>query len=247
MNCDITRRGLFQLAGAGALAASAGKLAFADYPHPSTASAGLNLPGTFDGEKYTLPDLPYPDDALDPAYQKKALRIHHDRHHAGYVKAANKTQAKLAQARQAGDFSAIKALSRDLAFALSGHVLHSLFWLSMKPGGSAMPESLAVAMKKSFGTIDSGKSQFAAASKAVEGSGWGVLAYEPLSRSLVISQLEKHQNLAIISSIPLLVCDVWEHAYYLQYRSDRPGWVKAFMSITNWEFAAKRYVLAKQI
>ncbi len=243
----ITRRGLFKLAGAGALAASGGKFAFADEATPAPTSSGLDLPGTFDGIKYTLPELPYSYNALEGQYQEQALRIHHDRHHSGYVKGANKTQAKLTQARKAGDYSAIKALSRDLAFNVSGHVLHSLFWLSMKPKGGEMPDSLAGAMTKSFGTVDAGKLQLAAASKAVEGSGWGILAYEPLSRSLVIGQVEKHQCLALLSSIPLLVCDVWEHAYYLQYRSNRANWVQAFMSIADWQFAAKRYASAKQL
>ena len=248
MGFDLTRRGFFKLAGSGALAVTAPKFAFADkITPPATASSGLDLPGTFDGTEYTLPELPYGDNALEPAYRKDALRIHHDRHHGGYVKGANKTQAQLAQARKAGDFSAIKALSRNLAFHVSGHVLHSLFWLSMKPNGSEIPESLSDAMRKNFGSVEAGKLQLAAASKAAEGSGWGILAFEPLSKSLVILQAEKHQNLAIWSSIPLLVCDVWEHAYYLQYRSKRADWVNAFMSIANWQFAAKRYVSAMQI
>ena len=153
-------------------------------------------------------------------------------------------RAKLAEARKTGDYSAIKALSRGLAFHASGHVLHSLFWRSMRPGGSEVPDGLAIAMTNSFGSVEAGKAQLAAAARAVEGSGWGVLAYERVSKSLVIVQVEKHQNFAIWGAIGLLVCDVWEHAYYLQYQNRRADWVKAFMTVANRPFAAGRYAAA---
>ena len=205
---------------------------------PDRIQAGL--PGTFADGKYTLPKLPYAYDALEPAYDARTVEIHHDKHHAGYVKGLNAALGKLADARQAGEFGQIKDLSRALAFHGSGHVLHSLFWHSMTPGGAKCPDNLAKAMAESFGSVQAGLDQFAAATKAVEASGWGVLAWEPLSDTLVVLQAEKHQDLAVWGVAPLLVCDVWEHAYYLKYQNNRGAWIKAFMSIANWPFAAQR-------
>jgi len=201
--------------------------------------------GGFAGGKYVLPDLPYPANALEPQYDERTLRIHHDKHHAGYVAGANATMQALANARSSGDYAWIKKLSRDLAFNASGHVLHTLFWRSMTPGGAKVPDELAQAMKTSFGSVKAGIDQFAAAAKAVEGSGWGILAYEPVSRGLVVLQAEKHQNLTFWGATPLLVCDVWEHAYYLKYQNRRADWVNAFLEIADWEFAAMRLMVAQ--
>ena len=193
--------------------------------------------GAFADGAYTLPDLPYSYDALAPLYEEQTLRIHHDRHHAGYVRGLNSTLEKLKAARSAGDYGSIKALSRDLAFHGSGHVLHSLFWHSMSPERPAVPDRLGEMLAQSFGSVDAAKGQFAAATKAVEGSGWGLLAYEPIADTLLVMQAEKHQNLTMWGVVPLLVCDVWEHAYYLQYASDRSTWVDNFMQMANWPFA----------
>ncbi len=198
------------------------------------------LAGAFKDGKYILPGLPYAYDALEPLYEGRTLKIHHTKHHLGYVNGLNGTLEKLETVRSSGDFSNIKALSRDLAFNGSGHVLHCLFWQSMRSGGSKVPSDLAAALKHSFGSVEAGQKQFAAAIKAVEGSGWGVLAYEPVAEKLLILQAEKHQNLTIWAVVPLLVCDVWEHAYYLQYANNRAGWVDNFMKLANWEFAAER-------
>jgi Fe-Mn family superoxide dismutase len=199
-----------------------------------------SLQGAYKNNSYTLPPLPYGYDALEPLYDEKTLRIHHDKHHAGYVKGLNSTLEKLEAARKAGDYSSIKALSRDLAFNGSGHVLHTLFWNSMNPAQPGVPNGLAEHLAKSFGSVEAAKSQFAAATKAVEGSGWGLLVYEPIADKLFILQAEKHQDLAIWGAVPLLVCDVWEHAYYLQYANDRGTWVDNFMKMANWPFAAAR-------
>jgi superoxide dismutase, Fe-Mn family len=202
------------------------------------------LDGTFADGKYVLPDLPYAYDALEPVLDEKTLRIHHDKHHAGYVNGLNATMAKMDDARKSGDYGAVKALSIDLAFNGSGHILHSLFWHSMKPKSSAVPAELEKAMSTSFGSVSACQAQFAAATKAVEGSGWGVLAFEPAAGRLLVLQAEKHQNLAIWGAVPLLVCDVWEHAYYLRYQNNRAGWVDAFMTIANWDLAAERLAWA---
>jgi Fe-Mn family superoxide dismutase len=203
------------------------------------------LEGTFKDTVYSLPDLPYAYEALEPVYDEKTLRIHHDKHHAGYVNGLNATLAKLEDARKGGDYAAVKALSGDLAFNGSGHILHSLFWHSVAPRGAAAPAELEKALAESFGSVKACQGQFAAATKAVEGSGWGVLAYEPAGRKLVILQAEKHQNLTVWGVVPLLVCDVWEHAYYLKYQNNRAAWVDAFMTIANWQFAADRLAYAR--
>lgn len=205
------------------------------------------LPGAFADGKYTLPPLPYALDALEPAYDKRTVEIHHDKHHAGYVKGLNATLGKLEEARKAGKFEDVKALSRDLAFNGSGHVLHSIFWHSMTPGGGKCEGGLDKAMAESFGTAQAGMDQFASATGAVEGSGWGVLAWEPIADKLLVLQAEKHQNLTVWGVVPLLVCDVWEHAYYLKYANMRGDWVKAFMTIANWPFAAARLAAARKM
>jgi Fe-Mn family superoxide dismutase len=186
---------------------------------------------------YTLPDLPYSYDALEPVLSKEILTIHHDKHHNGYVKGANSVLEKLKTAR-ASDFQDvdIRALKRDLAFNVSGNVLHSLYWQNMSPDGGGTPGgSLADLLDASFGGYNAFKSQLSLAAKKVEGSGWGLLVYEPISNSLLILQIQNHQNLAIHGSVPLLTVDVWEHAYYLQYKNDRGSYVDQWWNKVNWD------------
>jgi len=235
----LSRREAIKLVGAGAAVIAAQNFAC------SAADEPAGRAGAIRGGRYELPPLPYAYDALEPLYQQEALKIHHTKHHAGYVAGLNATLDKLAEARKAGSYAAIKGLSRDLAFHGSGHVLHTLLWHSMTPKGSRMPEALAAAVAENFGSTEAMLEQFAAASKSVEGSGWAVLAYEPLAGKLLILQAEKHQNLAIWGAAPLLVCDVWEHAYYLQYANNRGAWVEAFMKLANWAFAARKYEQAR--
>jgi Fe-Mn family superoxide dismutase len=211
---------------------------------PAPAGRGA-FEGVYDKGEYRLPPLPYADNALEPFYDEKTLRIHHDRHHAAYVKGLNETLQKLEAARKANDYSSIQSLCGQLAFQGSGHVLHTLFWHSMSPGAPQVPPGLATAMTRSFGSVQNAQSQFAAATKAVEGSGWGMLVYEPMADRLLILQCEKHQNLAIWNTVPLLVCDVWEHAYYLQYQNNRSNWVDNFMRLANWPSAAARLEQAR--
>ena len=205
--------------------------------------------GAFENGKYQLPALPYAYNALEPFYDEQTLTLHHDKHHAAYVAGANTALEKLEAARKNNDFAAVKAASKDLAFNGSGHVLHTIFWHSLKPGGNngQMPDGLKDAFKDSFGTVEAGLAHFAAATKVVEASGWGVLAFEPVSQKLLVLQCEMHQNLTVWGVVPLLVCDVWEHAYYLKYQNARPNWVDAFMKIANWDMAAARLAAVKGI
>lgn len=245
----LRRREVFKLAGAAAVAAATRIALAADatsMASPKAAGGDPGLAGAWAGGQYTLPELPYPADALAPLYEERTLRLHHDKHHAGYVKGLNAALGKLAAARSAGEFSEVKALSRDLAFHAGGHVLHCLFWHSMTPGGSPPDEALAAALADSFGSVEAFLAHFAAATKAVEASGWGVLACEPLAGRLLVTQCEKHQDLVVWGAVPLLVCDVWEHAYYLQYANDRAAWVDAFLKLANWSFAARRLAAARK-
>jgi Fe-Mn family superoxide dismutase len=197
---------------------------------------------TNESGEYTLPPLPYAYDALEPHIDEQTMRLHHDKHHLGYVNGLNSTLKQLAAARENGELSLVQHLSGKAAFHGSGHILHTIFWQNMSPDGGGEPKGkLAAAIKKDFGGFESMKQHFISAAGSVEGSGWGILAYEPLGNHLVILQAEKHQNLTQWGVTPLLVLDVWEHAYYLKYQNRRGDYVKAFFNIINWKDVSERY------
>jgi len=191
-----------------------------------------------------LPPLPYPYDALEPWYDRETVTLHHDKHHAGYVAGLNNALAKLEEARTAGDFTAVKALSKEVAFHGSGHVLHTLFWENMKPDGGGKPlGEIAIQIDKDFGSVEAFRGQFLAATNTVEGSGWGILGWNLELGQLMVIQCEIHQNLSVHGIVPLLVCDVWEHAYYLKYQNRRPEWTEAFFDhLVNWDNVNQRYL-----
>ena len=191
---------------------------------------------------YTLPELPYDHAALEPHYSAKVLELHHGKHHAGYVSGANTTLDKLAEARSKGDFAAINQLQKNLAFHLSGHVLHSLLWKNMSPKGGGQPDGeLGAAVREFFGSFDGFRSQLTEAATNIQGSGWGALAWEPLGKRLVVEQVYDHQGNIGSGTVPLLVLDMWEHAYYLQDLNVKGDWVKAFWKVVNWEDVAARF------
>jgi len=186
--------------------------------------------------------LPYPYDALEPYCDETTVRLHHEVHHKEYVDGLNRTERKLAKARDEGDFSLIKHWERELAFHGSGHLLHTLFWQNMRPGGGGSAQgSLAERLTKDFKSFENFKKQFTAAAVAVEGSGWTLLVWSPFFGELEILQAENHQNLTQWGVIPLLTVDVWEHAYYLKYQNKRADWVEAWWNLVNWEDVLKRY------
>jgi len=192
--------------------------------------------------KYTLPELPYDYAALEPHYSAKLVELHHDKHHAAYVTGANATQQKLAEAREKSDFAAINQLQKNLAFHLSGHILHSLMWKNLSPKGGGQPDGeLAAAISESFGSFDGLKNQLSEAANAVQGSGWSTLAWEPVGKSLVVEQVYDHQGNIGNGTVPLLVLDMWEHAYYLQYLNVKGDWVKAFWKLVNWPDVMTRF------
>lgn len=197
---------------------------------------------------YTLPELPYDCAALEPHYSARVLELHHDRHHAAYVKGANTTLEKLAEARAKGDFAAINQLQKNLAFHLSGHVLHSLFWKNLTPEGGGPPDGeLSAAIREFFGSFDGFKEQLTEAAMNIQGSGWGALAWEPLGKRLVVEQVYDHQGNIGSGTVPLLVLDMWEHAYYLQYQTSKGDWIKAFWKIVNWPDAAHRFAAVRTL
>ena len=187
-------------------------------------------------------DLPYPIDALEPYYSKETLLIHFDKLYTGYVDKTNQTEQKLRLARDNNDFSNIKCLEKELSFQGSGAILHQLFFENMGPAIPTSPNlELMEQIKKDFGSYEIFKKQMAEAAKVVEASGWCLLVWVPLFKKLEVLQCEKHQNLTLWGSKPLLVLDMWEHSYFLQYKSNREEYIKAFWNIVNWNEVNKRF------
>ncbi len=196
---------------------------------------------------YTLPELPYAYDALEPHLSAETLKLHHDKHHATYVKGANEAMDKMSQARAKGEFATINQLQKDLAFNLSGHFLHSLFWQNMSPDGGGKPSGdLARAIGTTFGGYAGFSSQFEAAAAKLQGSGWVSLAWEPLGKQLMVEQVLDHQENIGNGTLPILVMDMWEHSYYLQYQNRKADWVAAFWELVNWDDVAQRYAKVTQ-
>ena len=195
---------------------------------------------------YTLPDLTYDYGALEPAMSGEILELHHSKHHAAYVKGANDTLDQLAEVGPEASPTQTVGLEKTLAFNLSGHVLHSIFWKNLSPDGGDQPDGdLGDAVKEHFGSFDGFKKRLSTATASVQGSGWGVLAYEPLSERLIIEQLYDHHGNVGLGSTPLLVFDAWEHAYYLQYKNVRPDYVSKLWDLVNWADVAQRFANAK--
>jgi len=191
---------------------------------------------------HTLPNLPYPYNALEPFISEEIMRLHHDKHHQAYVDGLNKAELKLKKARETNDFTLIKHWSRELAFHGSGHYLHSIFWKNMSPHGGGSPQGpLKSEIEKYFGSFSAFKKQFSEAAKQVEGVGWAILVWSPQARHLEILQSERHMLLTQWDTIPLLVLDVWEHAYYLQYKNKRPEYVDNWWNIVNWHDVEMRF------
>lgn len=197
---------------------------------------------------HELPELPYDYNALEPHYDEQTVRLHHDVHHNGYVTGLNAAEEKLAAMLKEGDFTAAKPVCKELAFHGSGHILHSIFWANMKPGGGGHPNrTLSREIDNAFGSFDAFKGLFLAATNAVEGSGWGILAHCRETDTLHVLQAEKHENLTAWGVMPILVLDVWEHAYYLKYQNKRPDWTAVFMEhLVNWDNVAERLAAAKR-
>jgi len=201
---------------------------------------------------YSLPALPYDYSSLEPVISGEIIELHHDKHHAAYVKGANDTLEQLAEARDKDQWGSINGLEKNLAFHLSGHVLHSIYWQNMTGDGGGEPlekdgtGELADAIAEHFGGFDRFRAQLSKAAATTQGSGWGVLAWEPVSRRLIVEQVYDHQGNVGQGSVPLLVFDAWEHAFYLQYRNQKVDFVEAMWRVVNWQDVSKRYRAARE-
>jgi Fe-Mn family superoxide dismutase len=192
--------------------------------------------------QFELPPLGYAYDALEPAYSAELLELHYAAHHKAYVDGANQTLAALVEARSRRDFARINQLERDLAFHLSGHVMHSIFWRNLEPNGGAPPSGrLEACIDSSFGSLDSLRRQMAAAGTSLQGSGWVSLAWESTRGTLLVQQVYDHQDNTGSATLPLLVMDMWEHAYYLQYRNRKDRWISVFWDLINWGDVRRRF------
>ncbi|MBU8731439.1 MULTISPECIES: superoxide dismutase [Cytobacillus] len=198
--------------------------------------------------KHFLPPLPYDYSALEPHISGEIMRLHHDKHHQSYVDGLNKAEVMLQNARDNNDYSLVKHWSRELAFHGSGHYLHTIFWNNMSPEGGGKPSgALLKEINKYFGSFERFKNHFTEAAKQVEGVGWAILVWSPRARRLEILQSERHMLLTQWDTIPLLVLDVWEHAYYLQYKNNRGDYVKSWWNVVNWKDVEDRYLKASEL
>ena len=197
--------------------------------------------------KYTLPELPYAYDALEPHISAEIMELHHSKHHNTYVQGANAALEAMEKAREEGaNPDQIRALSKNLAFNLGGHTNHSIFWKNLSPNGGGEPTGeLAEAINRDFGSFEKFKDQFSSAALGLQGSGWAVLGYDHIGEQLVIQQLTDQQGQTSINLTPLLMLDMWEHAFYLQYKNVKADYVKAVWSVFNWEDVAERFAAAK--
>ncbi len=194
---------------------------------------------------YTLPDLSYDYGALDPHISGEIMELHHSKHHAAYVAGANLALEKMAGARESGDFGPIAGLERALAFNLGGHTNHSVFWTNMSPDGGDKPTGeLAAAIDDHFGSFDGFTAHFTNNAMTIMGSGWSILAWDTIGRKLVIVQLYDQQGNVPVGLIPLLMLDMWEHAFYLQYRNVKADYVKAWWNVVDWGNVEQRFATA---
>ena len=195
---------------------------------------------------YTLPDLDYDYGALAPHIAPEIMELHHSKHHAAYVKGINDALEQLAAAREKGDLGAVNKLSKDAAFHLGGHINHSVFWKNMSPDGGDRPDGeLASAIDEFFGGFEAFQKHFNAVANGIQGSGWSMLVWDTLGGRMNINQLFDQQGNLPAGQIPLLQLDMWEHAFYLQYKNVKADYVKAWWNVVNWEDVAQRYAAAK--
>jgi Fe-Mn family superoxide dismutase len=191
---------------------------------------------------YVLPELAYDYGALEPYISGHIMELHHDKHHRGYVEGANRTLEQLAEARTQGKFDNVAALEQVLAFDASGHLLHSLFWQNLAPRAGGEPTgALGTAVERDFGGFQAFKKQLSQTAATIMGSGWAALLWDTLSEQLMVVQLHDHQSRTIQGAVPLLVLDVWEHAYYLQYETAKAKYIEAVWNLWNWAAIEERY------
>ncbi|WP_430592969.1 superoxide dismutase [Humidisolicoccus flavus] len=195
---------------------------------------------------YSLPELPYDYAALEPHISAKIMELHHSKHHKAYVDGANTALDKLAESRETGDFTNIPKLEKDLAFHLGGHTNHTIFWNNLSGDGGGEPEGeLRAAIDEYFGSFSGFQGHFAATANSIQGSGWSVLGWDSLGQRLNIFQLFDQQANVPVGTTPILMLDMWEHAFYLDYLNVKADYVKAFWNLVNWQDAQARLDAAR--
>jgi len=193
-------------------------------------------------QKHTLPDLPYDYGDLEPFISADIMKLHHSKHHATYVNNLNVAEEKLAEAQAKGDVNTIVSLGAALKFNGGGHINHSIFWQNMSPDGGEPSGALLDAINKDFGSVDNMKAKLSATTVGIQGSGWGWLGFNKAANRLEITTCANQDPLmATTGLVPLFGIDVWEHAYYLQYKNVRPDYVNAIWSVANWKDIGQRF------
>jgi len=194
---------------------------------------------------YTLPDLAYDYSALEPHISGEIMELHHSKHHAAYVAGANTALEKMAEARDTNNFAAIGGLEKALAFNLGGHTNHSIFWTNMSPAGGDRPTgALAIGIDENFGSFEKFQAHFTNNAMTVMGSGWSILAWDTIGQKLIIVQLYDQQGNVPVGLIPLLMLDMWEHAFYLQYKNVKADYVKSWWNVVDWANVSARFARA---
>ncbi len=192
-----------------------------------------------------LPALPYDYNALEPVISAEIMELHHKKHHNAYITNYNAAMEKYLEAEGKGDIAAMIALQPALRFNGGGDVNHSIFWTNLAPvnsGGGQEPKGpLSEAINKEWGSLDNFITQFNTKTAAIQGSGWGWLGYDKAKKRLEIATCANQDPLSTLSLVPLLGIDVWEHAYYLQYKNVRPDYLKNIWKVVNWNNVATRY------
>ena len=197
---------------------------------------------------YTLPDLGYDFGALEPHISAEIMQLHYTKHHQAYVDGANAALDKLAAARESGDLANVNKLEKDLAFTLGGHINHSVFWKNMSPEGGGRPDGdVGAAIDEYFGDFEAFQKHFNENAKGLQGSGWSMLVWDTMGQRLNIAQLFDQQGNLPAGQLPILQLDMWEHAFYLQYKNVKADYVDAWWNVVNWADVAQRLDKARQV
>ena len=202
---------------------------------------------TDESGNFVQQSLPYNENFLEPYMDAETLHLHYTFHHGGAVKSANTDLQKIKEALTANNLETVDYWTKKLSYHFSSHILHSIFWTNLTNKQTAPTGELLKRIEKSYGSYDKLKSYMAATSKNVDGNGWGIVGYQPFSDSITVMQCENHEKLTQWGVIPLLVIDVWEHAYYLKYKNKRGDFVDALFNILNWDNAAERLNIALKL
>jgi Fe-Mn family superoxide dismutase len=248
---SMTRRDILESAAVVGGALALGSEALFAQEKPGAAPPPQTPPAAPPTGPYQLPPLPYDYADLEPHIDAQTMKLHHDIHHKAYVDGANAALAELEKIRKTGgdEIKRVRAVSDALQFNLSGHLLHDMFWKNMKKDGGGEPApdlNIAKLITRDFGSFPAFAGHFQAAAQQVQGGGWGLLCWESMAQRLIIVQVEKQQN-SQVWTVPLLGCDVWEHAYYLKYQNKRSDYIKAFMNLINWANVEQRLGMAMKI